>query len=292
MTVGDLFDRAFFHVVQSLPMTASSNLGARLSPLLGRRARPDQHANAKALFARLRPDWASDEAALEAAANRLWANILRTYAEFGVSHRMLKAGRVGMEGRPILEAALASGRPIIALFVHLGNWELSAMQIGFMAPGRGTLIVAPPKERVRAVIAAQVRKRAPAEILPVSRLVWRHALTRLRTPGGGIMMVVDEQRQDGKVVSPALGGPPRTDGNLGKAARLALTTDALVVPFYNERLPDARFVTHILPVMEFAGAPNDAAAIEAAVVRMEDAFREPIRRLVDQWYMAIFTRLP
>ena len=78
------------------------------------------------------------------------------------------------------------------------------------------------------------------------------------------------------------------EGNLGKAARLAMMTGALVVPFYNERLPGVRFITHVLPVMEFDGRPSDAAAIRQAVESMNTALREPIARLLDQWYMALF----
>lgn len=290
MRRGDLVDYAMHHAMRALPMTVCSDLGALLSPRLAKRPHPAQHANARALFSRLRPEWAADEATLEAAADRLWANVARTFAEFAVSHRMLRAGRVAIEGRTGLEAALAAGRPIVAIFPHLGNWELSEMQFGFLAPHRGAVIVAPPADDARARIAHAVRSRAPAELLPMSRTVWKQALARLKAPGGGVMIAIDEEVR-GVVMGPRLnGGPPRTDGNLGKAARLALMTGALVVPFYNERLPRARFVTHVLPAMTMAGAATDPTAVAEAVARMEDALRPPILRLIDQWYMAIYAK--
>lgn len=291
MRRADLFDYGMHYAMRALPMTTCSNLGALLSPRLGKRLHPAEHANVRALFSRLRPEWARDETTLEAAADRLWANIGRTFAEFAVSHRMLRAGRVGMEGREGLEAALAGGSPIVAIFPHLGNWELSEMQIGFLAPHRGAVIVAPPADDARARIAHAVRSRAPAELLPMSRSVWKQALTRLKSPGGGIMIAIDEQVR-GVVMGPGLGcGPPRIDGNLGKAARLALMTGALVVPFYNERLAGARFVTHVLPAMTLAGTAGDPAAVIEAVGRMEDALRPPILRLLDQWYMALAAKV-
>ena len=288
MKGGDLLDWALYGLMHGLPMRGCSDLGAALAPILGKRPHPAQHRKAKALFAALRPDWATDDATLEAAVDRLWANIGRTYAEFAVSHRMLRTGRVAIEGRGLLDAALLSGRPIVAIFPHLGNWELSEMQIGFLAPGRGAVIVAPPEESARAKIAERVRRQAPAELLPFSKNVWRLALARLRAPGGGIMLAIDEQRPDGRVLSPAWGRAPAMDGNLSKAVRLALMTDALVLPFYNERLPGAQFVTHVLPTIELAGRPNDDRAIRDAVHHLDAVMRAPILRCLDQWYMALF----
>ena len=278
--------------MRAMPMTACSDLGALLSPLVAKRPHPEEHRNARALFAALRPDWARDEASLDAAVDRLWANIARTYAEFAVSHRMLRAGRVALEGRGYLDEALASGRPIIAVFPHLGNWELSEMQFGFLAPNRGAVIVAPPGRSSRALIAERVRRRVPAELLPLSKMVWRQALAKLKTPGGGIMLAIDEQRADGRVVSPSVCQPPDEAGNLGKAARLALMTNALIIPFYNERRPEAHFTTHFLQPMEFTGEPNDQGAVREAVYRLDAVIKEPILRLLDQWYMALFTGSP
>lgn len=290
MTRDDLLERTLHCAMRAMPMTTCSDVGALLSPILAKRPNPHEHRNARALFARLRPDWARDETSLDLAVDRLWANIARTYAEFAVSHRMLRAGRIAIEGRGYLEQALASGRPIVAIFPHLGNWELSEMQFGFLAPHRGAVIVAPPGRSSRASIAERVRREVPADLLPLSRTVWRRALAKLRTPNGGIMLAIDEQQADGRVVSPSMGQPPYQAGNLGKAARLALMTEALVVPFYNERLPRARFVTHFLQPMELRGQANDPGAVAEAVCRLDDVMRAPILRLLDQWYMALFAR--
>ena len=287
MTRQDRIDWILHYAMRGLPMSACSAMGARLAPRLGKAPHPGQHANAKALFAALRPDWACSEVDLEAAVDRLWANIGRTLAEFAVSHRMLNAGRVEIAGRERLDAALASGRPIVALFAHLGNWEMSEMQVCFAAPHRVSVIVAPPARQARAAIAARVRGKAPVELLPLSRSVWRGIVDRLQTPGGIAMLAADEQIH-GHVMGPALGRAPRLDGNLGKAARLALMTGAIVLPFYNERKPGARFVTHILPWVELEGRPGDPVAIAAAVQRLDAVMREPILRHLDQWYMALF----
>ena len=290
MTRGDLLDWTLYCAMRAMPMTVCSDLGARLSPIVAKRPNPEEHRNARALFAQLRPDWAQDGTSLDAAVDRLWANVARTYAEFAVSHRMLRAGRVAIEGRGHLDEALASGRPIVAVFPHLGNWELSEMQFGFLAPHRGAVIVAPPGRSSRALIADSVRRKVPAELLPLSKTVWRQALAKLKTPGGGIMLAIDEQQPDGRVLTRLTGRSPCEAGNLARAARLALMTDALVVPFYNERLPEARFITHFLQPLEFKGRSHDPGAVREAIHRLDAVMRAPILRLLDQWYMALFAR--
>ncbi len=287
MNKADLIDWGLHLAMSRMPTRVCSDLGARLSGVMGKRPHPEQHRRAMALFARLRPELADDPLACEAAVDRLWANMGRTFAEFAVSHRILRAGGVKMIGQHHLDAALASGRPVLMIFPHLGNWELSEMQVGFHAPNRGAVIVAPPASKARADIAHRVRSAAPATLLPVSKMVWRRSLEQLKRPGGVLMLAVDEHA-NGRIGAPAFGRPYRLDGNLGKGARLALQTKAMILPFHNERLEGARFVTHFLQPFDLEGAATDEAAIQAAVRRMDAALEDPIKRLLEQWYMALF----
>lgn len=286
MSPADLLDWTLHRAMSGMPTTWCSTLGARLAPAMGKRTNPADHARALRLIERLRPDWAARPDGAEAAADRLWSNIGRTFAEFAVSHRMLRQGRLSTDGIERLDAAAATGRPIVAIFPHLGNWELSEMQVGFRLPHRVAVIVAPPVSRARAAIAFEVRRKVPLAMLPMSRMVWRQALAALRTPGGCLMIAIDEKAK-GRVWGPSLGRPCEVEGNLGKAVRLALTTKAIVVPFYNERLPGARFITHVLPPLELDGAANDPRAVAAGVQRLDAVMTEPIVRLLDQWFMAL-----
>ncbi len=286
ISLSGLRDEALHGLLTALPPRACSQIGARLAPLLGKRANPNDHARAMATFAHLRPELAKDPAACEAAVDKLWANIGRTFAEFAVSHRMLKAGYVRMDGEDRLDDALRSGRPIVAVFPHLGNWEISEMQIGYKAPGRGAVVVAPPNDSTRARIAERIRSRAPAELLVHSPTVWRQALQRLQQPGGGVMLAVDEHAAR-RVWAPSFGRELRTESNLGKAVRLALRTKAIVVPFHSERVSGSDLLTRILPLVELEGSPRDDAAILEGVRRLDEIMTAPVLRLLDQWYMAL-----
>jgi KDO2-lipid IV(A) lauroyltransferase len=289
MTPADRVDWALHHAMTAMPSSLCSALGARLAPLMGRKANPRAHADATALFAALRPDWAFDPVCLDAAVDRLWDCTGRTYAEFAISHRLIRSGRVAIVGVAHFDQALASGRPVIALFLHTGNWEVSFMQLAFHAPGRSALIFDPPKQAARAAIALKVRRQAPFDLFPMGRMVWRRALAQLQKPGGVLITAADEA-VNGTIGAPFFGRPQRSDGNLGKVARLALRTGAIVVPFYNERHPGPRFTTHVLAPLEFGGAADDEHAVAAAVVAIDAAMTQPTLRLLDQWYMGLMYR--
>ena len=129
----------------------------------------------------------------------------------------------------------------------------------------------------------------PADLVALSPRVWRQALERLRQPGGVLWMPVDEFAH-GKVSTPSFGRPPAVGDNVGKIARLALRTGAVVLPFYGERHPGLEFTTQILPPLEFKGDAADDAAVLAAVKAIDAVVTPPIVRLLDQWYMAFFYR--
>jgi KDO2-lipid IV(A) lauroyltransferase len=289
MTPADRIDWALHHAMTAMPSSLCSALGARLAPLMGRKSNPAAHANATALFAALRPDWAGDAVTLEAAVDRLWDCTGRTYAEFAISHRLIRSRRVVFAGVEHFDQALASGRPVIALFLHTGNWEVSFMQLAFHAPGRAALIFDPPKQTARAAIALKVRQQAPFDLFPMGKMVWRRALGQLQKPGGVLITAADEA-VNGAIGAPFFGRTHRLDGNLGKVARLALRTGALVVPFYNERHPGPRFTTHVLPPLAFSGAAENDAAVAAAVSTLDSVMAPPVLRLLDQWYMALMYR--
>lgn len=287
MTAGEARDWALHLGMSALPVEACSALGAKLAGSMGRRRYPAREALARSLIARVRPAWSPQE--VEAAVARLWDCTARTYAEFAVTHRILRHGRAEIRGREHLDAALAPGRPLVAMFLHTGNWELSFMQLAFLLPGRTSLIFDPPRSRSRAAIAHRVRSRAPWRLLPKSRMVWRSGLAALRRPGGILFVAADED-VEGRVGAPAFGRPLRLDGNLGKAARLAMRTGADILPFYNERFAGARFATHVLPPLAIEGRADDDGDVLAAVRRLDAIFDPPTRRLIDQWYMALMFR--
>ncbi|MEA2725555.1 MAG: Kdo2-lipid lauroyltransferase/acyltransferase [Acetobacteraceae bacterium] len=285
----ELRDLGIHYGLRALPTDACSAVGAWLGRTMGRRGHPAAEARVRALLPRLRPDLATSDA-LEAALVRLWENVGRTYAEFSVIHRMLPAGRSRLSDPALLDAVYADDRPLILCFVHLGNWELLGLQMAdHPRIHRGRPIVAvtmPPTNRAHALIAARQRRVLPVDLVPMDRRIWYTIADRLRRPGGIAWLAADDV-VGGRVFAPHFGRRPRIDGNLGKIVRLAAATGARILPIYSERLQGARFVSHLLPVVEVARGRRDEDSIRFDVARIDGLFAPIVQRLVQQWYMAI-----
>ncbi len=286
MTGADRLDYLLHHAMAAMPIGACSALGSALSGVMGQRAHKAADARARALLARLRPEWRADEAALTSAVGRLWQCVARTHAEFGATRALLASGRVRVEGLAHLTDALADGRPVISLFLHLGNWEIAAACTSVLAPGRAMLIYDPPARAARRAIAERVRAKLPWQPMPMSPQVWRHAVARLSERGGVLVTAADEVAHE-RVGAPLFWREPFADGNLGKVARLAMRYHALVVPLWTERVGGARFQTHVLPAVTLAGDPRDPAAVLDAVRRLDAIVTPPVLMHPDQWYMAL-----
>ena len=286
MSLAELRDLSLYRLMRSLPVSLVSRLGATLGQILGRRAHPAADARVVAALGRLRPDLAQDPHAREAAQTRLWANVGRVYAEFCVLHKIVPEGRVTIDDPGTFDAVLADGRPVIVPFVHLGNWETMPIQIVDRAPGRLSGLANPrPSNRVRAQVAALQRGRLDATELIVDASVWRRAVQHLERPGGMLFIAADEQQAEDRVSTPACGRPLDSRGNLGKIVRMAARTGAIVLPLYSERLGGAKFVTHVLPPLEFPRKLKISAEEQLHHITRLDALYTPaILRLIDQWF--------
>jgi KDO2-lipid IV(A) lauroyltransferase len=285
----ELPDLGRHYALRALPIETCSAVGARLGSTMGRRAHPVADAHARALLTRLRPDLTTPEAR-EAALVRLWENVGRLFAEYSVIHRLLPRGRVTLSDPALLDAVCADDRPLILCFAHLGNWEVLLQQMATHCRLRGRLplvaVVMQSENPVHAFIAARLRRSLPLKVVPTGPQVWRTVAERLRRPRGTVWLAADETR-DGRVLAPHFGRRLRIDGNLGKIVRLAAATGARVLPIYSERLRGARFVSRVLPPLEMPRGRLDDDAIRAQVARIDGIFEPIVRRLAEQWYMAV-----
>ena len=285
MTIRAAAYRAAYFAFEALPSGVASGLGARLS-YFAYRTSPGYNRRAATLFAALRPDWAESPEQLEAAVRRLWQHFSRTFGEFPSVHRMIRNGRITIENVERVDEAMASGRPVILVFVHTGNWEMAGIQLAYRYPDRIFAIYDLPTDVHGTDLVHQQRLKAPAEMIRSSPMIWRQVLTRLKRPGAVLWISADELNA-GRPMAPFFDQPPGLEGNLGKVVRLAMRTGAIVVPFYSERHPGTRFTTHILPPMRFEGNTTDDATALEAVTALDAAFTPPVVRLLDQWFMAL-----
>ncbi len=266
-----------------LPIDVCSWLGGLMGALAKYRYL-ESDARARALWQRLRPNEA-DEASTDAAMGRLWRSVGRTMAEFSVLDRMWPAGRIDTVGYEHVAEAQASGRPIIGMGVHLGNWEtipVAALAHGF----RGASIYIPPDNRIDHYIANLARDRLKGAYLKASRNAAFEAIELLKN-GQNLLMYVDESIR-GRVWAPAFGRRLRPQGNIANIVRIARAANAIIVPLYSVRLDGgARFRVTALPSLKLVDT-GDRDADLMANVAMIDALIDPIiRDNLDQWFYAL-----
>ncbi|MBV9843330.1 MAG: lysophospholipid acyltransferase family protein [Sphingomonadaceae bacterium] len=279
-----------------LPTEAASRIGGFIAGVAGPRLYPVAHARAGAIVRALRPDLAATDQDVAAAVARMWDCVGRAHAEFSAEDRLWAEGRMTVAGAEHLAAAAEGGRPVIAAGVHLGNWELIPIALGFLGH-RVIDVYQPQPNRFVDRIAMRSRMRAANAVSKVTgrgveeifKLVAPspkagNDLVRALKAGWTMMMYVDEE-VDKRVTSPGFDGEPPADGNMTRIARLARLTGAAVVPAYVERTRGARFVVHFLPPLAATKAvPLELAALNAATAAA-------IRRHLDQWFMLLSYRM-
>jgi KDO2-lipid IV(A) lauroyltransferase len=285
MTAAELRDLTLYRIMRSLPISAASRAGATLGQFMGRRAHPAVAVRVAASMARLRPDLASNLKTFEAAQVRFWGHVGRIYAEYCVLHKMVPLGRVEIDDRTTFQAVLADGRPLIVPFVHLGNWETCGSMLALSAPGRVCALSNPmPPNRVQSQIALMQHARMPAKVLTFDATVWRGALQHLEQPGGILFVAIDEVMA-GRVSTPSLGRPLDPHANVHKIVRIAARTGAIILPLYSQRLPGARFVTRVLPALEFQKQGRiDPDEQLARVLQLDRTYETAVLSLLDQWF--------
>ncbi|HET7226538.1 MAG TPA: hypothetical protein VFK69_12590 [Candidatus Eisenbacteria bacterium] len=213
---------------------------------------------------------APGEGAVRDRAREAYDNFALTFTDFlrlGHAGGERLAGAVEVHGGEHLEAARASGRGVILLSAHLGNWELGAAWLA----SRGTpvnVVARPHSSRVERFFAAR-RRRLGVRMLP-GRPLWRAAAAALRRHEWVAVMADREATAhlDGDVASPR-------HSACAWASALSRRTGALVLPGVIVRLPDRRYAAYFDKPMEPEALRDDTHV---------EALRRWVRRFPGQWF--------
>ncbi len=254
-----------------------SGLGGAMAVALGPLYRP--HADRiRANLLRLRPDV---EPVLPAVMTRVWDNIGRTLAEFSVIERLWDSPRVAVEGLEHIEAARATGRPRIYVGLHLGNWELLGPKLIDLGE-KGFDFYEPPPNRFRRAITERARRRFDKQLLPPGPTAALRAVRLLKEQDAALVIFVDEVRAR-RVKAPSFGRGVDLDGNLANAVRLALMTNALVLPANVLREPGARFRLRVEAPIELTRAGDRETNVRVNAERLDALMTPIVLRHIDQW---------
>jgi Kdo2-lipid IVA lauroyltransferase/acyltransferase len=180
---------------------------------------------------------------------------------------------VTVAGWEEVERARASGRPILILTGHCGNWELLAATINLR--GLGMAVVARPLDDpdLQALLAGLRARFGTPTIARGSEGAARQLLTTLRT-GGALGMLIDQDTKVDGVWVPFFGRPAFTPVG---AAKIALRQKPAVIPTFIERLEDGRHLATFHPPLDLPDDATEATALMTAKIE------EQVRRRPEQW---------
>jgi KDO2-lipid IV(A) lauroyltransferase len=186
-------------------------------------------------------------------------------------HDILAA--VEVEGWDSIQAARATGRSILILTGHCGNWELigTVLHNGGVPPAA---VARPLDDPALQKIVVDLRAHlGTTTIARGTRGAARQLLEVLRG-GGALAMLIDQDTKVDGVWVPFFGRPAFTPVG---AAEIALRQKAQVIPSFIDRRPNGNHHVHFHPALTLPDDPRDATALMTAQIEQQ------IRRHPEQW---------
>lgn len=264
---------ALYHVIYCLlrwlPCRTASAWGARLGLLEGRLRLAALRPRVGRCLSAIRPDLPAQQ--YPSIYRELWQNVGRAHAEMAVLDRLWDAAAVTVVNAKALREARLSGRPIVFVFSHLGNWELLAIAVrreGITL----NVVYENLRNRFENRLARRSRRKLGYRLIPPTRPGVREIYAALERREA-VAVAIDEFK-DGNVTAPAFGRHLPKTSNLSYAIRLTRRFDAILLPAYCVRTGPQAFTLTFLDGTANADVPLLNALCESW-----------IRAHPEQWYM-------
>ena len=168
---------------------------------------------------------------------------------------------VEVHGEACLREGLESGKGVIVLLPHAGNWEL--FNVCFLRWGRMTALYQPPKKKAFRGLMETIRKRHGNKMVATNRSGLRELYRALKR-GEAVVVLPDQVPEAGHYAS-FFGVAALTDPLVPRLA----STGARVVAAAMIRRRDGRFALHLAPVSELGSAGGLPAALESVNRQVE-----------------------
>ena len=266
---------AVFGLFRVLPVTTVSAIGGKLAEWFGPLSRAQRTAQRN--LARALPEMTDRER--RATLKGVWNNFGRVMAEYATLSRLWEGGkgRVEIEGLHFAQEIVKADTPVIMFSAHIGNWEVSALTIGW-AVTRPALVYRAPNNPLIEDLLRHVRGNGTGALIPKGAGGAREII-RVLKDGGFVQMAVDQKMNTGVAV-PFFG----RDAMTGDAvARLALKYGCALLPAHSERLNGCRFrVTYEEPW--FPENTGDAEAdVKNTLLKINQTIEGWVRKRPGQW---------
>ena len=229
-----------------------------------------------------------DEAQIDQIILGMWRHLFRLVAEMILLPRKLRldnvVAAVSFRNKPDVVRALCSGRPVIVLSGHFGNWEMAATIFGLFGFRMGIV----GREMDNPYLNDWfLRFRKHTGHRPISRNGGGGQMVSLLERGGSLAMLGDQDAGSSGLFVDFFGRPASTFKSI---ALLALECRALICVGYARRLEGEtlpggwpRFelgCEEVIDVLEF----DSAEAVREITQRYTSALERVIRRAPEQYF--------
>lgn len=182
-----------------------------------------------------------------------------------------------VEGEEHLNKAYEQGKGVLCLMSHTGSWEFSAITPPVLGYETTAVSKALKNKKINEMIISYRQKRGMKNI---SRGKAYPLLIEALQKGECLIIMIDQDTKVKGVFVDFMGFPAYTP--IG-AARLAMDTEAPVVPMFMKRMPDKRHRFVIKPPLPFVHTGNEEHDLLENTKIYTHTIEEFIQEVPEQW---------
>jgi KDO2-lipid IV(A) lauroyltransferase len=182
-----------------------------------------------------------------------------------------------IENAQYFSRAAAAGRGVIALTMHMGNWEMAAIVTSRLGYPLNAVFFPMKDPRTAALFE---RRRLQKGYRPISFGRAAAHVLRLLRQGEWVAMLADVDFSHSDDVMEFIGAPARLPAG---PARIALKTGAMILPGFVIRRPDDTFLIRMHPPVD----PLEIGTLEGVRERIREVLERELMENPTQWFVFV-----
>ena len=221
----------------------------------------------------------ADDAEIKRAVRRVLRNVAKNYFDLIKLPRMRLdeiESLITVHGWQHLEEAMDKKRGVILVTSHMGSFDIAA-QIFAIRSIKTTVLVETLKPPALLNHVTALRESHGVSFMP-GQAGTLESLMRSLHRGEAILIACDRDITGNGIKSVFFGDETKLPT---VAVKIAMRTGAIVVPIFNRREENGRYVIQVAPAVDILTSGNDAVAKN--VVRVAEVMEQHIRQCPEQW---------
>ncbi len=278
-----------YHALRFIPVAWPSAVGACIAPFSQKLYRDMDFAQRiSANMAVLNP--ASSETERQKAINSWWQNSGRIYAEFSAVEKLAAQQAQSKTLKTGITDATKAYENILFVSVHVGSWEVLFATLDLCLKPAVIGPYQPEASRFSNRIIEASRRRRNQFAFPPGQKSATYLSRFIKNKSAIGFFMIDEVSDD-QIHFPLFGRAPVQSTNAARAVKIAMRSNALIVPIIMPRRSGTQFDVQILDPVEIRHSADDKDAVAETIQQLNQTLEPYVRAHLDQWYMLANLRL-